>query len=341
MADAFTYQVNSARIVFGSGTLARVADEVAGQGCSRALVLSTASRKPAADRLAARLGAAAAGVFAEAAMHTPVEVTERALAAFAAAGADCVVAFGGGSTIGLGKAIAWRNGAPQVVVATTYAGSEVTPILGQTENGVKTTVRDAAIQPEVVIYDPELTLGLPVATSVASGLNAMAHAVEGLYARDRNPVASLMAVEGLRALKDALPRIVASPRDLAARSDALCGAWLCGSVLGARRHGAAPQALPHPRRQLRPAARRDPRGRPAARRRLQRRRRRRGPRARHRPLRRRSAPASTPSPPPSARRWRSATSACARPTSTAPPTSPPTTPTGTPARSSAPRSAPC
>ena len=121
-------------------------------------------------------------------MHTPVEVTEKAMAAYAATGADCVVAFGGGSTIGLGKAIAYRNGAPQVVVATTYAGSEVTPILSQTEDGVKTTVRGASILPEVVIYDPDLTLGLPVAMSVTSGFNAIAHAVEGLYARDRNPV---------------------------------------------------------------------------------------------------------------------------------------------------------
>ena len=140
--------------------------------------------------------------------------------------------FGGGSTIGLGKAIAYRNDAPQIVVATTYAGSEVTPILGQTENGVKTTVRDARILPEVVIYDPDLTLGLPVAMSVTSGLNAMAHAVEALYAQDRNPVSSLMAVEGIRALKEALPRIMADPTEASARSQALYGSWLCGTVLG-------------------------------------------------------------------------------------------------------------
>jgi maleylacetate reductase len=233
MTHAFTYEAGPARIVFGRGSLGRLADELAGQGCARALVLSTPSRRTDADRLAARLGGLAAGVFAEAAMHTPVEVTERALLAFEAAGADCVVALGGGSTIGLGKAIALRSGAPQIVVATTYAGSEVTPILGQTEGGVKTTLRDPAVLPEVVIYDPDLTLGLPVAVSVVSGLNAMAHAIEGLYARDRNPVSSLLALEGLRALKEALPRIVADPADVAARGDALLGAWLCGSVLAA------------------------------------------------------------------------------------------------------------
>jgi maleylacetate reductase len=140
---------------------------------------------------------------------------------------------GGGSTIGLGKAIAYRNAATQIVVATTYAGSEVTPILGQTENGLKTTLRDASVLPEVVIYDPQLTLSLPVALSVTSGLNAIAHAVEGLYAKDRNPVTSLTAVEGIRALRDALPRIVRTPNDIAARSGALYGSWLCGTVLGA------------------------------------------------------------------------------------------------------------
>lgn len=233
MIDNFIYTVNPGRILFGTGTLAAVADEIGRLGASRALVLSTPSRRADAQHLADALGPLAAGVFGEAAMHTPVSVTQKALAAFEAAGADCVVALGGGSTIGLGKAIAWRNDAPQIVVATTYAGSEVTPILGQTENGIKTTVRDPKILPEVVIYDPALTVGLPVAMSVTSGLNAMAHAVEAVYARDRNPVSSLMAVEGVRALRDALRVIVQRPTDLPARTRALYGSWLCGSVLGA------------------------------------------------------------------------------------------------------------
>ncbi|WP_430228773.1 maleylacetate reductase [Paraburkholderia tropica] len=232
MTASFTYDMHPGRILFGPGTLDAVADEIARLGAKRALILSTPSQCADAQKLAAQIGPLAAGVFSEAAMHTPVAVTRDALAAFDAARADCLVSLGGGSTIGLGKAIAWRNDAPQIVVATTYAGSEVTPILGQTEDGIKTTVRDPKILPEVVIYDPALTLGLPVAMSVTSGLNAIAHAVEGVYARDRNPVTSLMAVEGVRALRDALPAIVSRPDDLAARSRALYGSWLCGSVLG-------------------------------------------------------------------------------------------------------------
>lgn len=232
MIADFTYDINPGRVLFGAGKLSAVADEITRLGAKRALILSTSFQHADAQKLAARIGPLAAGVFSKAAMHTPIAVTLEAMAAFEASGADCLVALGGGSTIGLGKAIAWRNDAPQIVVATTYAGSEVTPILGQTENGIKTTIRDPKILPEVVIYDPTLTVALPVAMSVTSGLNAMAHAVEAVYAQNRNPVSSMMAVEGVRALRDALRVIVKDPGDLTARTHALYGSWLCGSVLG-------------------------------------------------------------------------------------------------------------
>lgn len=231
--QTFTHTNAPSRIVFGVGRSAEVGQEMARADVRRALVLSTPQQADMAKAAAEALGASAVGVYTGAAMHTPVDVTEDAMRVFKECGADCVVSIGGGSTTGLGKAIAYRNDAFQIVVPTTYAGSEVTPILGQTENGLKTTVRDASILPEVVIYDPKLTIGLPVAMSVTSGLNAIAHAVEALYAQDRNPISSMMAVEGIRALKCALPRIVADQADAEARADALYGAWLCGTVLGA------------------------------------------------------------------------------------------------------------
>lgn len=232
VAQQFIYTGAPGRVRFGAGSLETVAEEIERLGCKRAFLLSTAFQAPDISALAERIGPLAGGVFTEAKMHTPVDVTERALAEFDACGTDCIVSMGGGSTIGLGKAIAWRNDAPHLVIATTYAGSEVTDILGQTENGEKTTLRDPKIRPEVVIYDPNLTLGLPVDMSVSSGLNAMAHALEGLYAPDANPVISLLAVEGIRALKTALPVIVSTPADPEARSGALYGSWLCGVVLG-------------------------------------------------------------------------------------------------------------
>lgn len=232
MIQSFVASFNPARIIFGPGTLAQVGDEISGQGCGKALILSTPFQKVDAEALANSLGDRAVGVFADAAMHTPTSVTDCALRAYQTAGADCVVALGGGSTIGLGKALALRTDCPQIVVATTYAGSEVTPILGQTEDGLKTTIRDSKVLPEVVIYDAQLTLGLPVGMSVTSGLNAIAHSIEALYAKDRNPVTSMQAIEGIRALRDALPLIVRDPSNEAARSEALYGSWLCGAVLG-------------------------------------------------------------------------------------------------------------
>ena len=232
MTLAFTYQGSAARIVFGNGASAEIGKWVEALDCRRALVLSTPHQAADAEAMAKRLGALSVGTFADATMHTPVEVTERAAAYAAELGADCVVSLGGGSTTGLGKAMAYRTDIPQIVVPTTYAGSEVTPILGQTEGGAKTTLRSPKVTPEVVVYDPALTLGLPVGMSVTSGLNAIAHAAEGLYAPDRNPITSMMAVDGMRALKDALPVIVKNPRDGAAREKALYGAWLCGTVLG-------------------------------------------------------------------------------------------------------------
>jgi maleylacetate reductase len=228
----FTARTARVRVRFGIGASHAVADDVRGLGCARALILSTPQQVASAMRTAEDLGPLAAGIFSKAAMHTPVEITAEALAHVADVRADCVVSVGGGSTTGLGKAIALRTDLPQVVIPTTYAGSEATPILGQTENGLKTTVTDDRVQPEIIIYDPTLVAGLPVPMTVTSALNAMAHAVEALYARDRNPLSSMLALEGIRAFARALPQVVADPGNLTARGETLYGAWLCGTVLG-------------------------------------------------------------------------------------------------------------
>jgi len=228
----FVYEGQPARVVFGHGTFRQLPDEVAALGLERALVLATPQQAQEAERIAATLGGRSVGVFSGAAMHTPVEVTARAMEVVAARNVDGVVAVGGGSTTGLAKAIALRSDLPQIVVPTTYAGSEMTPILGETANGRKTTQRSLKVLPEVVIYDVDLTLTLPAGLSGTSGINAIAHAVEALYAKDANPITSLMAEEGIRALACALPKIATDPLDRAARGDALYGAFLCGACLG-------------------------------------------------------------------------------------------------------------
>lgn len=232
MRESFDYLSPAFSVRFGPGRSAEVASAVAETGM-RALVLATPQQADVAERIAAALGPAAAGIFAEARMHTPVEISERAAALVRQAGADCVVAVGGGSTIGLGKAVAARTGVHQVAIPTTYAGSEMTDILGETDGVDKRVRRDAKLQPGTVIYDVELTLSLPGSLSANSGVNAIAHAVEALYAGNGNPVISLMAEEGIRALAASLPAIVADPGDRAARTEAQYGAWLCAMCLRA------------------------------------------------------------------------------------------------------------
>ncbi len=228
----FVYTAHPSRVVFGVGALREVGAEVERLGARRALVLSTPEQADAAARVAALLGERAAGVFPRAVMHVPIETAREARAEAARLGADCAVAIGGGSTTGLGKAIALESSLPIIAIPTTYAGSEVTSIWGITEGGVKKTGRDARVLPRTVIYDPELTLTLPFSLTVTSALNAIAHAAEGLYAHDGNPIVALMAEEGIRASAAALPALQRDPRDLAARASALQGAWLCGIVLG-------------------------------------------------------------------------------------------------------------
>ena len=232
MMDSFIFPGLTTRVIFGAGTMARAEEEVRRLGHDKVLVLSTPHQKADADKLAESLGGLAAGVFAGAVMHTPVEVTEKAVDAFRASGATAVVSLGGGSTTGLGKAIAVRTGADQVVIPTTYAGSEMTDILGETAAGEKTTRRSPDIRPETVIYDVDLTMSLPVGLTVTSAMNAIAHAMEAFYAPDRNPVMVLMCRDAMAAFRDGIPRLIDDPQDRAARTQALYAAWCCSTALG-------------------------------------------------------------------------------------------------------------
>jgi len=229
--ESHVHKSSAGRVIFGTDTIRKLPEELAGLLCNRALIISTPQQRGHAEMLGALLGDSVAAIFDGAAMHTPVEVTAAAMRVLEENRVDCLVAIGGGSTIGLSKAIAYRTYLPQVVIPTTYAGSEMTPILGQTNAGIKTTLRDSKVLPEVVIYDVRLTLSLPPRVSGASGINAIAHAVEALYAQDKNPSTSQMATEGMAYLARALPVITGDPRNLDARSDALAGAALCGRCL--------------------------------------------------------------------------------------------------------------
>ncbi len=230
--DSFQILPQSAKVLFGAKTRRALAAELSEAGVTRVLVLTTPRQVELGQAIGAELDQGFAGLFSGATMHTPVSVTQDAMNVVRQQGADCVLSVGGGSTIGLGKALSARSGVFHAALPTTYAGSEMTPILGETEDGVKTTRTDPNLRPSLVVYDPELTYRLPVAMSVTSAINAMAHAIEALYAQNGNPVVDLLAIEGIRALVTALPTIATQPEATEARAAALYGAWLCGTCLG-------------------------------------------------------------------------------------------------------------
>lgn len=172
----FDYTESSQRVIFGEGSLSKLPDELAKLNCTKPLILTTPTKTSYVDDIAKILHGQIAGSFTQVTMHTPKDVTEEALKQFRSVNADCVVSIGGGSAVGLGKALFVRTGLPHICIPTTYAGSEMTPIVGQTENRVKVTHIDRKAIPAVVIYDVNLTLTLPTNISATSGLNAMAHA---------------------------------------------------------------------------------------------------------------------------------------------------------------------
>jgi len=228
---AFTFDALPGRVVFGVGSLARLPDEVGLLGSTRVLVLTDPATAEAALEVERALGHHYVGTFRDIQQHVPIEGVAMARAAAHRHGADCLVTVGGGSTTGFGKAIALDSGIPTVAIPTTYAGSEMTPIYGITADGRKRTGRDIRVLPKTVIYGPALPTTLPPSVTGPSGINAIAHCVEALYGQDANPITSLIAEEGIRALARGIPASVREPRNLDARSDALYGAYLAGAAL--------------------------------------------------------------------------------------------------------------
>lgn len=228
----FVHDTAPVRAIFGNGAVTKVVEEVDRLGAKRAYVIGGGYEAVHADKVEQLLGERVALRTSEVVMHVPVEVATRHTEVVREQQIDVLVSVGGGSAVGLAKAIALATGLPIVAVPTTYAGSEMTPIWGLTENARKTTGRDLKVLPKSVVYDPELTTSLPAFISAASGMNALAHLVEGLYAPMSSPVTHVIAQEGIRALAASLPKVVADGNDLEARGEALYGAWLAGWTLG-------------------------------------------------------------------------------------------------------------
>lgn len=217
--------------MFGCGVARRaLVPELERLGGRAALLVGTPSAAALAEELAAALGERVGGRFEGVRPHVPAAVAAAAVAAARECGADSVICLGGGSAIGTAKAVARETDLPILAVPTTYSGSEATPVWGLTQDGRKQTGSDPRVLPKAVLYDPELTVSLPAAVTAASGMNALAHCIEALYAPGRNPVTALIAAAATRALAAALPAAVERPGDVEARAGALYGAYLAGSA---------------------------------------------------------------------------------------------------------------
>jgi alcohol dehydrogenase class IV len=237
LSAVVVHETRAGRVLIGPGARDLVADEAVRLGAERVLLVGTPSAAAAADGVAAALGPRLAARFDRPAPHTPVAVTTEAIAVVDSAGVDCVVSIGGGSAIRLAKAVSGRTGVPQIAVPTTYAGSEVTPVLGETEDGIKTTRRDPALAPGTVVYDPELTLSMPPGLTRTSAMNALAHAVEALWAPDATAVTDGLATEAIDGILAALPEVLADPGGLPGRSRLQAAGWLAGICLAQTRMG--------------------------------------------------------------------------------------------------------
>jgi alcohol dehydrogenase class IV len=231
MNSEFVYTGLPVRVVFGPGSARSLDRELERLDVQRAMVICTPGKQGQGEGLRAQIGARCAGVHAHAVMHTPVETARAGVEEARRLDADCLLAIGGGSAIGLAKAIALSSALPILAVPTTYSGSEMTPVQGITEGGIKRSHRDLRMLPKTVVYDPVLTVSLPAPLSVTSALNGIAHACEALYARDANPLTTLIAEEGIRSFRRGLPAVARDPADLAARGDCLVAAWYCGTAL--------------------------------------------------------------------------------------------------------------
>jgi maleylacetate reductase len=221
----FVHESWPQRVCFGSGEAAEtLAREVSALRATRVMVIAARPESELAARVTA--GVPAALRYDDVVMHVPADVAERARRAAVRADVDALVSVGGGSTTGLAKAIALTTGLPIVAVPTTYAGSEATSVWGLTEGARKTTGTDSRVLPRVIVYDAALTTSLPVPMSVASGLNALAHCVDSMWAPGADPINAAMAAEGITALRAGLPAVAADPAGLPGREQALYAAYL-------------------------------------------------------------------------------------------------------------------
>jgi maleylacetate reductase len=220
------------RVLLGAGRRGDLLSELEARGTRSVLVIGGGHADDVVETLLDAFGDASVRLVKNVRQHVPVADVEATVALVDAAGIDTVVAIGGGSAIGLGKAVARDRDVTLAAVPTTYSGSEMTAIWGVSDGTVKRTGRDPSARPSLVIYDPALTVGLPAAVTAASAFNALAHCVEALWVDDRTPATTARSVEAIDVIVDALPVVISNGHDLGGRTRLLYGAYRAGQVIG-------------------------------------------------------------------------------------------------------------
>jgi maleylacetate reductase len=225
MDIVFDHVTLAQRVLFGTG---RAVDHTVAAleslGARRVLVIADAFAAEIREAVSARITAVA--TIDEIVQHVPLDRARAAVELATSSGADTVLTIGGGSATGLAKVIARETSLPIVAVPTTFAGSEATAVWGHTENGRKVTGTDDRVLPRVIIYDASLSVSLPGSLAAASGMNALAHAVDGFWAPRADPINRALGTESIAALIPGLRALAADPEDLGAREQTLYGAYL-------------------------------------------------------------------------------------------------------------------
>jgi maleylacetate reductase len=187
------------------------------------------------SQIESSLGKQLVAVFDNVQPHVQDIQVHEALALAQEKNADAIIGMGGGSPIGMAKAVGFQLHLPIIAVPSTYAGSEMTAVYGITHTDEnpprKVTVKDPKISPSLVIYEPELTLDLPPELTASTGINALAHCIEALYSKTRNPLSTAAAVKGVQHIHNSLFRCFQDGRNMEARTEMLLGTHLAGFSL--------------------------------------------------------------------------------------------------------------
>jgi len=233
----FNYVSYAQEILFAPGVLARLRQTVEKRGWQRCMLCTSHSMRVGGQLgpIESNLGEKLVAVFERVQPHVQDGQVATALAAAREKSIDLVIGLGGGSALGMAKAVGFDLQLPIVAIPTTYAGSEMTPVYGITHTDEdpprKVTVSDPKVVPSLVFYDPQLTLDLPSALTASTGINALAHCIEALYSKTRNPLSSLAATEGVRHIHAALLKCYQDGKNLEARTEMLFGSHLAGLSL--------------------------------------------------------------------------------------------------------------